>query len=98
MFAALGIKVDLIEGRDNLLGFLDAQVGDSLANCIRSMGINLHLSSEIKDVSAADKIVIKLSTGTSIKADTLLAASVEMETPMDWGLKASVLHQINRVT
>ena len=75
MFAALGIKVDLIEGRDNLLGFLDAELSDSLANCIRSMGINLHLSSEIKDVSAADKIVIKLSTGTSIKADTLLAAS-----------------------
>ena len=75
MFAALGIKVDLIEGRDNLLAFLDAELSDSLANCIRSMGINLHLSTEIKEVTAADKIVIKLSTGTSIKADTLLAAA-----------------------
>jgi len=39
MFSALGIQVNLIEGRGRLLGFMDQEVSATLAQSMRNMGI-----------------------------------------------------------
>jgi NAD(P) transhydrogenase len=44
MFAALGVKVTLVDARDALLSFLDAEMVASLAASMRRMGVELELS------------------------------------------------------
>ena len=43
IFAALGIEVTLIDGRDRLLGFLDAEIADQLRLQMRFLGVDLRL-------------------------------------------------------
>ncbi|HIC61088.1 MAG TPA: Si-specific NAD(P)(+) transhydrogenase, partial [Rhodospirillales bacterium] len=75
MFAALGIKVHLVEGRNELLSFMDKELSDNLTKCLRNSGINLHLSTEIEEVTAGDNIQIQLNSGERIEVETLLAAT-----------------------
>ncbi len=75
MFAALGIKVHLVEGRNELLSFMDKELSDNLTKCLRNRGINLHLSTEIEEVTAGDNLQIQLNSGERIEVETLLAAT-----------------------
>ena len=60
MFAALGIKIHLVEGRDQLLSFLDLELSEGLTKCLRGMNIDLHLSTEIEKIQAGENITIKV--------------------------------------
>ncbi len=42
MFAALGVRVHLVDGRPTLLPFLDREMGERLAEAMRGLGIELH--------------------------------------------------------
>lgn len=75
MFAALGVKVTLIEGRDRLLGFLDSEFSQLLANSMRAMGIDLHLNDGVAEVVDGDEFEIRLKSGGTIQAHTILAAT-----------------------
>ena len=75
MFAALGIKIHLVEGRDQLLSFLDLELSEGLTKCLRGMNIDLHLSTEIEKIQAGENITINLNTGDLIEVETLLAAT-----------------------
>jgi NAD(P) transhydrogenase len=75
MFAALGIKVHLIEGKETLLSFLDAEISQRLQKSIQSMGIDLLLSSEIKSVRASKMIEVQLLNDDVIEVESLLAAT-----------------------
>ena len=75
MFAALGIKVHLVEGRNQLLSFLDLELSEGLTNCLCRMNIDLHLSTEIEKVEAGESIIIHLNTGELLEVETLLAAT-----------------------
>ncbi|MSO65513.1 MAG: Si-specific NAD(P)(+) transhydrogenase, partial [Alphaproteobacteria bacterium] len=52
MFAALGIKVTLVEGRERLLTFMDAEVANVLAQCMRALGVELYLGETIERVES----------------------------------------------
>jgi NAD(P) transhydrogenase len=75
MFAALGIKIHLVESRKTLLSFLDSEISQRLEKSMQAMGINLLLSSEIKSVQALDKIEVQLANDELIEVETLLAAT-----------------------
>lgn len=75
MFAALGIRVHLVEGRNQLLSFMDLELSDGLTQCLRRMNIDLHLSTEIEEVKAGEHITIQLNTGEVVEVETLLAAT-----------------------
>ena len=75
MFAALGIKVTLVEGRDRLLAFMDSEIADTLAASMRKMGIDLCLADAIERVEAGDNIAVSLKSGRTVTVDTLLAAT-----------------------
>lgn len=73
IFAGLGIKVDLINGRERLLSFLDDEISDALSYHLRDNGVMVRHSEEHDVIEASgDGVVVKLKSGKRIKADALL--------------------------
>ena len=76
IFAALGIKTSLIDGRDRLLGFLDAEVAEQLKAQMGLLGVDLRLKESVsRYVPEPDGIRLELKSGTSIMVDQLLVAA-----------------------
>ena len=75
LFAALGLKVTLVEGRDRLLGFLDTEIGDALTASMRKMGIDVLLNESIEAVEAAASLNVKLKSSPTVAVESLLAAT-----------------------
>jgi NAD(P) transhydrogenase len=62
MFAALGVRVTLIEPRSELLAFLDAEISEALRVALIGLGIDVRLNTGAGDVKrAGGKIVTQLS-------------------------------------
>ena len=73
IFAGLGIKVDLINGREKLLSFLDDEISDALSYHLRDSGVMVRHNEENESVEATESgVVMKLKSGKRIKADALL--------------------------
>jgi NAD(P) transhydrogenase len=51
MFAALGCDVTIVEGRDAILGFLDAEVNHLLAERMREIGVEILLKRNVVEVA-----------------------------------------------
>jgi len=77
IFAALGIEVTLIDGRTELLGFIDREIVDVLLRQIRNRWrIQLQLGNEVEQITPGnDSINIKLSNGREINAEKVLYAA-----------------------
>lgn len=75
MFAALGIEVSLVEGRDTLLSFLDAEVSATLSSRMQALGVQFQMSDAIASAVAADRIEVELKSGATVNVDALLAAT-----------------------
>jgi NAD(P) transhydrogenase len=62
MFCALGVKVTLIEPRDELLSFLDAEISEALRVALINLGIDVRLNTSAGEVKrVGDQIVTQLS-------------------------------------
>ncbi len=73
IFVGLGLKVDLINGRERLLSFLDDEISDALSYHLRDKGVMVRHSEEHEAVEPSDSgVLIKLKSGKRIKADALL--------------------------
>ena len=75
LFQALGVQVTLVEGRDRLLQFLDAEISQALAASMSKMGIRLLLNETIESVESGELLNVRLKSGKTAAVDTLLAAS-----------------------
>lgn len=76
-FAALGVKVDLIDGRDTLLPFLDLEVSKSLESAMRDLGIQFHWKEQVTgcEVPAEGDLSLTLSSGAVLKSEAVLVAA-----------------------
>jgi NAD(P) transhydrogenase len=75
IFAALGIQVTLIDGRDRLLPFLDAELSDRLRLQMELLGLGVRLSSgKVRVAAEPDAVHLDLEHGASVRADGLLFA------------------------
>jgi len=88
VFAALGTKVTLLDSRDRLLPFLDAEISELLRRRLGELGLRLYL----KDRSArfsktADGIRIELQSGECIEAQMALFAAGRRATIEGLGLE-----------
>ena len=73
IFAGLGVKVELVDNRANLLEFLDVEISDSLSYHLRNNGVRIRHNETYKTVIADDTAVsIELESGKRICADMLL--------------------------
>jgi len=91
-FAALGVKVHVIDGRDSLLPVLDAEVSSTLAKAMGELGIVFHWK---ELVTACDvpkgrgDVTLRLSSGATLTADTVLVAAGRTSNTETLGLAAA---------
>lgn len=73
MFAMLGTKVTIIDGRPNLMSFVDREICDALAYHLRQNGVTLRLGEEVEFVELeGDDTVAILASGKRVNNEVLL--------------------------
>jgi len=76
MFAALGIDVTLVVGRDRLLPFLDFEIGDRLRRQMERIGVRMRFGANVERYEPdRDRVPLRLSTGEAVEADRVLVAA-----------------------
>jgi NAD(P) transhydrogenase len=101
IFSGLGVKVDLINTRENLLEFLDGEISDALSYHLREKGVLVRQLEEFAELHATDHTVtLMLQSGKRIKADALLwcngrSGNTESLKLENVGLKANHRGQID---
>ena len=76
-FAILGTHVDLIDGRDVLLPFLDGEMSRALAAAMGRNGVAFHLKENVQECRGrgAAGIRVSLSSGITLTVDAVLVAA-----------------------
>jgi NAD(P) transhydrogenase len=76
MFAALGVEVTLVDKRDRLLDFVDAEIAESLSYQMRNMNCTFRLREEVASIAieAPRRAVATLKSGKHLVAELLLYA------------------------
>ena len=81
MMATLGVKVTLVEGRREVLGFLDREITEAFQYHMRRLGMTLRLGEKVSKIeqiasSGVNGPVVQatLESGKSLRAQTLLYA------------------------
>ncbi|MGH2595546.1 MAG: FAD-dependent oxidoreductase, partial [Actinomycetota bacterium] len=76
MFAALGVQVHLIDPRHGLLPFLDQEMGERLADAMRSLGVTLHLEHKHEHVTRGPVgLTCRLSSGEALVVESVMVAA-----------------------
>jgi NAD(P) transhydrogenase len=96
MFAALGIKVSLIDGRDRLLGFMDAEISEALKTAMGKLCIELYLSDSVETIETAEQLNITLKSGHKFSVDIVLAATGRDGATKGMGLEGIGIEPSNR--
>ncbi|HXD24041.1 MAG TPA: Si-specific NAD(P)(+) transhydrogenase [Gemmatimonadaceae bacterium] len=101
MFAALGVRVTLINARERLLTQLDAEVSDGLcAEMTRRLGIHVMLNAEVRDIlvdtTGKRVAIVSLTDGTEITADCVLYSIGRSGATEDLGLAEAGVRMNNR--
>jgi NAD(P) transhydrogenase len=83
-FAALGVEVHLIDGREVLMPFLDEEVSRALAAEMTANGVRFHWKERVTacDASRPGDVVLTLSSGEKLACDgVLICAGRQSNTP-----------------
>ncbi|MDO5769941.1 MAG: Si-specific NAD(P)(+) transhydrogenase, partial [Psychrobacter sp.] len=73
IFTGLGYKVDLINNKDQLLSYLDAEISDALSHDFRQFGVLIRNNEEIDRLETRDDcVILYLKSGKKIKSDAIL--------------------------
>lgn len=79
IYAAMGVKVYLINNRDNILPFLDTEVADALVVQMKRQGIEILFNASVKNyfkpVKAKDNIRLVLKNDCELETDMVLYAA-----------------------
>ncbi len=76
IFKGLGGKVDLINTRDRLLAFMDAEISDALSYHFWNSGIVIRHNEEFEKIEANDNgVILHMKSGKRVLADCLLFAN-----------------------
>lgn len=88
IFAALGIRVTLIDGRDRLLPFLDAETSDRLRLQMGLLGVEVRLRDGVTRIEAeAEAVRLDLKRGASLQVDSALFAAGRLGNTRGLGLE-----------
>jgi len=76
IFTALGVQVALVDGRDRVLPFLDAEISERLREQLSSLGVNFLLEERMARIARTPQGVhIELQSGKTLDADAALFAA-----------------------
>jgi NAD(P) transhydrogenase len=74
MFAALGVEVSLIDGRDVLLPFLDRELSLALKEALVRLGVKVS-TDKVKACRSDASLRLELASGATLEADAVLVAA-----------------------
>lgn len=73
IFSGLGVLVDLVDTRDQLLNFLDDEISDALSYHLRNSNVLIRHNEEYERIEGTENgVVLHLKSGKKLKADALL--------------------------
>jgi NAD(P) transhydrogenase len=76
LFAALGVHVSLIDSKERLLPWLDAELSHAMQDLFALAGIDLHQQIRAQKLEPGEKdVLVTLSDGTRLVADKVLVAA-----------------------
>ena len=76
-FAALGAEVHLVDGRDTLMPFLDADISRGLADAMTANGVRFHWKEKVVkcDASRPGDVILTMSSGATLAGDGVLVCA-----------------------
>jgi NAD(P) transhydrogenase len=88
MFRNLGVKINLVNTRANLLEFLDDEICDALSYHLRDQGVLIRHNEEYERVEPHDDgVILHLKSGKRLKTDVLLWANGRTGNSQNMGLE-----------
>jgi len=88
IFTALGVKVSLVDGRDRVLPFLDAELSELLRIRLSGLGVHFFLEERMAKTERAESGVrLELKSGKMLEADAALFAAGRRGTVDGLGLE-----------
>lgn len=89
-FSALGVEVELVDGRDQLLPFLDHDISIAL-HADMSKSIHFHFNERVEacDNSDPDLLKLTLTSGATIECDNVLVCAGRYSNTANLGLEAA---------
>ncbi|MBN8248649.1 MAG: Si-specific NAD(P)(+) transhydrogenase [Verrucomicrobia bacterium] len=90
-FRALGTEVHLVDGRESLLSFLDAEVSVALAAAMESNGIQFHWKERVHacELPSSGPVTLRFESGRSLTVEGLLVAAGRSSNSEDLNLPAA---------
>jgi NAD(P) transhydrogenase len=89
-FAALGVEVSLIEGRERLLAFLDGEIASALQRGMANLGIEFRMPRRVAGCEASDdSVTLRLEGGESVTADAVLVSAGRVSNTASLNLEAA---------
>lgn len=76
-FDALGCEVHVVDGRESLLPFLDAEIAERLQSAMEGLGVRFHWKERVKACRAPRRgaITLELTSGAKLVVDAVLVAA-----------------------
>ncbi|MGI8781331.1 MAG: Si-specific NAD(P)(+) transhydrogenase [Solirubrobacteraceae bacterium] len=75
MFGSLGTKVTVVDQRDRVLSFLDAEIGEAFQYLLRRSNVTFRLREKVEAIESVDGHArIRLESGKEIRSETVLYA------------------------
>jgi len=98
IFSALDVEVNLIDGRDTLLGFMDQELTDDLIHQFREQGMTVRLGENVETMTHQkdDTILTILKSGKQLKSDIVLVAAGRTGTTKKLNLEAAGVEENSR--
>jgi len=97
IFRGLGAKVDLIDTRERLLTFLDAEISEALSYHLRELGVLIRHGESYRQVLPGDDhVIVELESGKRIRSDILLWANGRTGNTQSMGLEELGIHPNGR--
>jgi NAD(P) transhydrogenase len=92
-FAALGVEVHLIDGRESLLGFLDREIAQSIELAMVAAGVRFHWKEKVTrcDAPPTGDVILTLTSGATLAVNDVLVAAGRQSNTADLNLSAAGL-------
>jgi NAD(P) transhydrogenase len=76
IFTALGVEVALVDGRDRVLPFLDAEISECLRQSLAELGVRFYFGERMSQIERTNSSVrIKLQSGKTLEMEAALFAA-----------------------
>ena len=77
IFSAMDVQVNLIDGRDQLLGFMDKELTDHLIHQLRDHGMTIRMGEQVASIEKQSdgSILTRLQSGKQLTTETVLVAA-----------------------